>query len=174
MYGWLQEENTERSSGKPGPPDSKGSSGGPAFHDQDRNPYGITELDLTPRCPFCAKEMESEDAVICLHCGYNTRTRQHGATKRTYANTGSDIFKWMLPGIFCVVGIVALVGCICYLWLGLPDPNNEKIKEEWWKEFIRPAQVWGSILAGAFIFGLGVFAVNRLVLHPTPPETEKK
>jgi DNA-directed RNA polymerase subunit RPC12/RpoP len=172
-YGWLDDGKTDWSESA-GAQESKDNPGGVVYHHQDRNPYGVTELDLAPRCPHCAKELESEDAVICLHCGYNTQTRQHGATVRTYANTSGDQFKWLLPGILCVVGILAMIGAICYLWLGLPDPNNEKIKEEWWKEFIRPAQVWGSILAGFFIVGFGRFAVLRLVLYPTPPEMEKK
>ena len=43
--------------------------------EEDANPYGVTALDTAPRCPDCANEMESEDAIICLHCGYNSRTR---------------------------------------------------------------------------------------------------
>src|SRR5262249_12001216 len=37
------------------------------------NPYGVTTLDLTPRCPHCANEMVSEEAIICVYCGYNTQ-----------------------------------------------------------------------------------------------------
>src|SRR4051794_36128687 len=37
--------------------------------DEDANPYGMTFEDLSARCPECANAMESEDAVICLHCG---------------------------------------------------------------------------------------------------------
>src|SRR5947207_737731 len=40
--------------------------------DDEANPYGITTIDLSARCPNCANKMESEDAIICLHCGYNT------------------------------------------------------------------------------------------------------
>src|SRR5437588_12293152 len=49
--------------------------GAAAEADENDNPYGVTELDLAPRCPNCAEEMESHDAVVCLHCGYNTLTR---------------------------------------------------------------------------------------------------
>jgi DNA-directed RNA polymerase subunit RPC12/RpoP len=129
-----------------------------------QNPYGVTDLDLAPRCPFCAQEMESEDAIICLHCGYNTQTRSHPVVKRTYANTGGEIFMWLLPGIGCVVGILALIGFICYLWLQL-DPKHY---------FTQPAQIWGSIISGGIIFFLARFAIKRLILHPTPPEMEKK
>lgn len=138
-----------------------------------QNPYGITELDLAPRCPFCAQEMESEEAVICLHCGYNKQTRSLPAVTRTYANTPGEIFMWLLPGILCVVGILALIGLICYLWLSL-DPA--KSKTAWYGELgaVQALQVWGTIFSGFAIFILGMFAIRRLILHPTPPEMEKK
>src|SRR6516225_3042956 len=55
--------------------------------DQASNPYGVTKLDLAPRCPNCANEMESEEAVVCLFCGYNTLTRTWGKTKKVFALT---------------------------------------------------------------------------------------
>src|SRR5579864_2485051 len=36
----------------------------PGEEDDNPNPYGVTELDLAPRCPNCANEMESEEAVV--------------------------------------------------------------------------------------------------------------
>src|SRR5271165_804054 len=30
--------------------------------------YGVTELDIAPRCPNCANLMENEKAFICLFC----------------------------------------------------------------------------------------------------------
>src|SRR3982074_2033126 len=38
--------------------------------EEDDTPIGVTALDTAPRCPNCANEMESEEAVICLTCGY--------------------------------------------------------------------------------------------------------
>jgi hypothetical protein len=81
---------------------------------------------------------------------------------------------WSLPGLLCIAAIVALVLGIIYLWTGLPDPNSEKMRDSLWKEFARPAQLWGSIVAGFLIVGFGVFAFKRLVKNPKPPETEKK
>ena len=141
----------------------------PSSHSQ--NPYGVTDLDLAPRCPFCAQEMESEDAIICLHCGYNTQTRSHPAVKRTYANTGGEIFLWLLPGIGCAIGILALIGFVCYLWLQLDPKDYTKV---WYGDFIAPAQIWGSIVSAGVAFFLGRFAIKRLIFHPTPPEKEKK
>jgi hypothetical protein len=172
IYGFQSEEETLASYNAPG--EESSSAKGKSYSEQDRNPYGVTDLDLTPRCPFCAKEMESEEAIICVHCGYNTQTRSMGATKRTYANTGQDIFMWMLPGFGCILAIAALIGGIVYLLKFLPDPENPKLQEEWWIAFIRPAQWWGTIISLFLIFFAGSFAVKRLILHPTPPETEKK
>lgn len=135
----------------------------------DNNPYDVTELDLTPRCPFCAKELESEDSVICLHCGYNNQTRTSPAVARTYANTSGEIMLWLSPGIACVLGCLALGGAIAYLWLGL-DPKNPSDT----LGLIRASQIWGSVISAFAIFFAGRFAIKRLILHPTPPEMEKK
>ena len=40
------------------------------------NPYIVNTTNLAARCPFCAKEMADQNAIICLHCGYNTLTRE--------------------------------------------------------------------------------------------------
>jgi DNA-directed RNA polymerase subunit RPC12/RpoP len=168
MYGFKEESSAEAAEqAAPAPEKSK-------FMDTDHNPYAVTTLDLTPRCPFCAKEMESAEAIICLHCGYNTRTRAHSTTVRTYANTAGDLLKWLLPGILCVVGILALAGGIIWLWTSLPNPDDPKNKEAGDYFWVRPAQVWGSVVAGFMMFAAGSFAVYRLILHPTPPEVEKK
>jgi hypothetical protein len=172
MYGWLSEdENQKLIEGKaaaPAPSEIR-----PKYEDVSKNPYGLTQLDESLRCPFCAKEMET-DAVVCLHCGYNTQNRTHGKITRTYANTGSEQFMWSLPGIIAIVAIFAFIGVIVYLWTMLPDPNSKEYREVWWKDFIRAGQVWGSILSGFLIAGALFFAVKRLILNPKPPEKEKK
>src|SRR5262245_22810317 len=43
--------------------------------DDDSTGYQLGEFDLRARCPNCANLLESEDAIICLFCGYNTQTR---------------------------------------------------------------------------------------------------
>src|SRR5207249_1834496 len=49
--------------------------------DDDGKAYGVTHEELGARCPECANAMESETAKICLHCGYNTITRQRKTTR---------------------------------------------------------------------------------------------
>ena len=173
MYSFLSDEEAESKIGTvakpPGSPE-------PAAHGYDyidRNPYEVTDLDLAPRCPFCAKEMESADAIICLHCGYNTQTRMRPQVKRTYASTGQERLIWLLPGIVCTIVALAFVAFICYLWLAW-DKDDQKYKDEWYFGAIFPMQIWGTIISAFGIFLAGRFAVIRLVLHPNPPEFEKK
>jgi DNA-directed RNA polymerase subunit RPC12/RpoP len=174
MYNFVEETPAETPAKPAEPATPTQPKGGRKYEDIDHNPYAITTLDLTPRCPFCAQEMESKEAIICLHCGYNTQTRTHAVIVRTYANTFMDRFMWLLPGILCVVAIMILAGCIIYLWTALPNPDDPKEKEGLGAYWIRPAQVWGTVAAGFMIFFAGMFAVYRLILHPAPPEVEKK
>ena len=59
--------------------------------DEDASPYGITEDTFTPRCPQCANEMESREAVVCLYCGYNTvmRTQKRARAKSATSRGGT-------------------------------------------------------------------------------------
>src|SRR5262245_40920573 len=89
-----------KASAKPAPAPTPPPPAAAADDDEDgKNPYGITDLDLAPRCPNCASEMESEEAVVCLHCGYNTLTREWGKTEKVIATTGGEHFLYLLPGL---------------------------------------------------------------------------
>jgi hypothetical protein len=141
----------------------------------DENPYGITALDDIPRCPFCAKEMDNPDAIICLHCGYNTQTRSIARVKRVFATTFWDWFKWLSPGIACVLVVLALIASDLYFCFGL--------KKDWWdpmdewaetKSFSNGIRVWVTVMALGLMWVSAKFAFRRLVLNPRPPEIEKK
>jgi predicted Zn finger-like uncharacterized protein len=138
------------------------------------NPYGVTQLDLSPRCPHCAKEMESADAIVCLNCGYNTQTREHIRTKKTIQQTGQDKFMWLLPGLLCILLIFFCLGFDVFFVVGLLD---------WWKaiayDWELPSLAWGinvwvGIISLFIIFYAARFAVRRLILNPSPPEVEKR
>src|SRR6516164_9291454 len=88
--------------------------------DDNPNPYGITKLDIAPRCPNCANEMESEEAVICLYCGYNTLTRTWGKTDKVIEMTGGEHFMWLLPGLACALAIFLMVIFLILYCLVLP------------------------------------------------------
>lgn len=140
---------------------------------EDANPYGVTDIDLAPRCPHCAQEMEGEDAVICLNCGYNTQTREKGTVKLTIAHTPFEHFVWLLPGIVCGLVVIGFALFIAFLWLWM-DKAAQKDPEAWWTFFNAfPTQVWGSVISAGIIWLAGRFAFKRLVLHPKPPEKLK-
>ena len=128
--------------------------------------YGLTDTIIGPRCPECANELESEDSIICLHCGYNTRTRTRARTKKTYDTTGGDVFLWLLPGILCILGIILLlVFDIIY------SLNSDTWYGDEWYSFLasQPIIVWLWVLSLFIFFFLGRFAIKRLIFNNTPP-----
>jgi len=147
----------------------------PASSDEedDGKAYGITTEDLTPRCPECANEMESEDAVVCLHCGFNTLTRQKAKTRKVRHITGGQIFLWLLPGILAALGtILLIVFDILYLvkiedWVGTEGFLAYTLNN-------KGAKIWLSLTSVFVVSFLGRFAINRLILNPKPPEVEEK
>ncbi len=140
----------------------------------DRNPYGLEDISLKPRCPHCANEMPSATAVVCLNCGYNTQTRAHIRTKRTYENTPHDRFMWKLPGFLCAAAALGAIGFIVFLWVGL-HPLAEQNKSAWWTFFDALwFQIWMSVFCAAAAWFTGQMAYRRLVLEPEPPEFEKE
>jgi DNA-directed RNA polymerase subunit RPC12/RpoP len=139
--------------------------------EENQNPYEITETETSHRCPHCAAEFESEDAIICLSCGYNVETRDHIKIVKTVENTGSDQFLWLLPGILCVLAIFALIFLDLFWWLILP----EMFEEDDPIQFIAsaPITLWIVVMSLFGIFYAGRFAIRRLILNHTAPEKVK-
>jgi hypothetical protein len=135
-----------------------------------KNPYQLTDIQLSNRCPQCAAEMESPDAVICLNCGYNTQSRQRITTVRAYAHTPLDWAIWLAPGIGCALADLALIGLICFLWI--PAGLERVAGDAWWGHF--SIQIYGSALAAGVAWIAGKYAFRRLVQNPRPPEKFKK
>ena len=129
-------------------------------------------MDTTPRCPECANELESEDAVICLTCGYNTRTRVRAETKAVEDVTGMMVFLWLLPGILCVLLTLTLLTFDIFYTIKIyeyvADAWYEFISYRWFVIWF----VWAPTVA--LMVGCTTFAVKRLILHPKPPEKVKK
>jgi predicted Zn finger-like uncharacterized protein len=162
----------------------------PAADDKGENPYGVTTLDLAPRCPHCAEEMESEDAVICLHCGYNTITRTRHGTTKTVELTGSDYFMWYLPGIICIFVILWTLFYCFFHHFFLPylliEGWGEAVAAEgrWGAAsasstgclgylFHKGIEIWMWIVSGFIIFFCARFAIKRLIINRQPPEKVK-
>jgi hypothetical protein len=152
--------------GKPVPPGK----GGDHHEEEGSTPYAVTHLDLSPRCPHCAADME-EGAILCLHCGYNTQTRQHFETRRTLEHTGAEKVLWILPAVVCIILVLCLLGFIIFVWVQFPGLEKEN-KEAWWVVIVYGlfARIYSTVFSLAIMWTAGKFAFKRLVLHPTPPE----
>jgi DNA-directed RNA polymerase subunit M/transcription elongation factor TFIIS len=140
--------------------------------DEDASPYGITEDTFTPRCPQCANELESRDAVICLHCGYNIVTREKARMRKVRDITGWDKFVWLLPGIVCALVVVLLItGDIVYC-----VKIQDWIDIEAWYFFIAHLgiKIWLVLITIGIMYLAGKFAVRRLIFNYTPPEIEER
>jgi hypothetical protein len=135
----------------------------------DGKPYGVTTLDLTPRCPECAGEM-GEDDIVCLTCGFNTMSRERKSTIKAEDLTDFDYFIWRLPGIACLGGIMTLIGWAVW-WCVYIYPIAKEADQEWIGH--NGIKLWMIILCLFGIWHCGFFAFKRLILHPTPPDKEK-
>src|SRR5262249_8889096 len=89
--------------------------------EDDGKAYGVTDDKLGYRCPQCAAAIESEDAIICLNCGFTTQSRAQSRTRKIKETTGGDKFLWLLPGILCVVGIMMMIGYWFFHHFAMPD-----------------------------------------------------
>jgi hypothetical protein len=143
-------------------------------YEVDHNPYAVQDMSFAVRCPHCAGEMESDDATICLHCGYDRTKRERHNIVATYETTGMDYFLWLLPGIACAITVLLLLGFIVFLITALRGVlDSYKGEEPWWAFGLRAMQLWGSIFSLFIIFFCGRFAIRRLIFNPVPPERIK-
>jgi hypothetical protein len=142
--------------------------------DDDGGAYGsITEVEV-PRCPNCAKELESEKQVICLDCGFNNRTRSLNQIKRVQYKGFSDYLKWFAYPIFCtIVFIITLVMLILYYvkyrgW-AIDNRNEDTIA---WLLANQVSQIYIWVAALTIFWKCGRPAVTRFIFQPHPPEEE--
>ena len=139
--------------------------------------YGVTaeESDL-PRCPFCAKEMASETAVICMNCGYNTRTRLRPEVKKVHAHTGGDIFLHLLPGLACVLVILLLIVWDLIFMMKIEGWIKEDLQESdgTWVGGLNPGffKTMMSVFVIVCSFFLARIAYKRLVVQNKPKEKQ--
>jgi hypothetical protein len=138
--------------------------------DEDANPYTFTEEKLGNRCPNCANAMDSEDAVICLFCGYNTRSRTQSRMKKVRHISGWDVFFWLLPGIACVLALIGLITFDILYCIYI----NEWIDQEAWYSFIGSLgiKIWIVVPTLYLMYLATRFAIKRLIFNNMPPEVE--
>jgi DNA-directed RNA polymerase subunit RPC12/RpoP len=142
----------------------------PAEDDDDGKAYGMTDQSFLPRCAYCAKEMESEEQVVCLHCGYNHRTRQRIQTEKTMEPTAGEWFIHLLPGILCALVVLSQLASIALYWTWFPKMEAENDSEWWSIGFGLASRIWNTIISLFIIFFAGKFAIKRLILNARPPE----
>jgi zinc-ribbon domain len=139
----------------------------PDADDEGPDEYSFADHEETvPRCPHCANELEA-DAKICIHCGYSTVTRQRVETKKIIETTSGDQLAWLMPGLVAAFTVLLLLGMAVGYCFVLPD----MLKGGSWDWLSYGGfQVWFVIMCLFGMFFAGRFAVQRLILHPTPPE----
>ncbi len=139
--------------------------------DDDSTGYQLGEFDVRPRCPNCANLLESEEAVICLFCGYNTQTRTWGQTVKATAITGGQHFVYLLPGlIFLLLLILFIIGLLFFC---LEQPPLVAGTWAWFFDH-ESMRMWIIGISLGFMYAFGWLAVRRLMLNPRPKEIEKE
>lgn len=160
-----QPKSPEKPEKKPAPQDDDEEEGGK---------YEVTIEQEVPRCPNCAKELKSENQVICINCGFNNRTRALNRVKRVQHKGFMDYLKWHLYPIFCtIVVIITIVLLILYYvkyWQWAYDNRQEDTIA--WLLANQVAQIYIWVAALAIFWRCGKPAVTRFIFHPHPPEEE--
>src|SRR5262249_49535755 len=80
--------------------------------DEGANANPIEMVDAgedIPRCPHCAKDLEPPDAILCVHCGFNTVTRVKADSKKVWAPDASDWMTHLAPGIIALLIAIGLI-----------------------------------------------------------------
>jgi hypothetical protein len=160
--------------------------------DDGKNPYGVTETSLAPRCPHCAYELDPPDARICLNCGYDMIRRQRRPSIKTFDRTGGDWFWWLLPGILCFITFFLIIGFALYYHYELPyqvlvAKDADSLLKDRLKAFegdkdiaisaymFHPGiEIWLVVMGLVLMWKCAKFAFKRLVLNYLPPEKIKE
>jgi DNA-directed RNA polymerase subunit RPC12/RpoP len=140
--------------------------------EEDNVKYTLGDVDESHRCPNCANAMESEDAIVCLHCGYNTQTRTWGQTKKVVERKWMDWFWWHFPAYSALSVIIGKVTGALYYCLVMPYT----VQEDSWTAFFvdhESTRLWVVIFGLFTIWAEGWMVYWRLIIHPAPPEKTK-
>jgi len=147
----------------------------PPVLDEDDEPiggsYGVGNVDITFRCPNCAQPMLSDDATVCVYCGYNTLTREVGKTEKTFAVTGGEHVLHLAPGLvsaFFIVVIMYLLITYCVFLPGLVGGGKFEFLAH---ESLR---FWLATIGLGIIWRLGNLCFKYLVIQPKPKEKKKE
>jgi hypothetical protein len=137
---------------------------------EDDPGYVVTDIEQTSRCPYCAIDMEDPTSVVCLHCGYNTQTRQRMELKRTVEHTSGEKFMWLLPGIACAATTLFMLTAILLFWTWFPKLEIDFKEEGTSFLYGMGTRIWGSVFALFIAYFTTRFAIHRLMYDNVPPE----
>ena len=164
----------------PPPPPKK-----PFLDDDDDGPAQIEvvkdDLDV-PRCPHCAKELDPPDAIVCVHCGFNNRTRAKANTKKVWAPTAEDWIRHLLPGVVALLIVIGLIVLNVMSFMNMRDwlagsflEMDEKDAAGRQRFFVAPGAFIAFIAVPSILAAAPAarYAFRRLVLEPRPPEQIK-
>ena len=149
----------------------------------DPNKYTLVKSDDTlPRCPFCAQQMESHEARICLHCGYDTVKRGRPEVKQIYAPSAVEIFLWLLPAILAVLFMIGMWVWYLFFW----DLIVDWLDDSWFEDekgppptYIAAAspsffRIYHALLIIFICVPLVRFSIKRFFVNNLPPEKKIK
>ncbi len=132
--------------------------------------YGVDVEKEKIRCPFCAHELENDDDVLCMNCGYNLQTRDRLQSQVLEPISGQDYFLWHLPAGLCCLAIIGLIVFLIMVWGGEPSfgDNFDWLQDKEW------ARIYTTVICLALMWPAGYYAFKRFVLNPHPPAREKR
>jgi predicted Zn finger-like uncharacterized protein len=155
----------------------------PPDEEYDPNRYvPEVNLDTLPRCPFCAHEMASMEARICLNCGFDVQKRQRPEVRHIYAPTGVQIFLWLLPAIMTILVMIGMVVWYLFFWKLIEGWMDDSIFEDEKgppKTFIAGlspgmCRLYHALLIVVLYVPMTKFAYKRLIKNYLPPERKIK
>ncbi|HVK14336.1 MAG TPA: hypothetical protein VM597_36685 [Gemmataceae bacterium] len=138
--------------------------------------------DAIARCPFCAMQLESNEARICLNCGYDTVKRQRPEVKQVYAHTGFELFMWWLPAIMCILIMIGSIVWYLFFWQLIPG----WLEDSWFEDEKGPPptyigaaspgffRLYHAILIAFIWVPLIRFTYKRLFVFNKPPDKKMK
>lgn len=150
------------------------------------NPLGLVyEGEDVPRCPFCAKELDPPDAVVCIHCGFNNVTRVRAESKKVWAPDSSDWMNHLGPGVLMLVIFIGLIVLDVIVLINMEDWLRGTFLESDTADVTDPSKKKLYVKPGAFITLIyaatvmpiiytGRFAFKRLAIDYMPTEKLKK
>ena len=142
----------------------------------------IADGEDIPRCAFCAQELDPPDALVCIHCGFNSQTRVRAESKKVWAPDANDYLNHLGPGVLALLICIAIItlDVICYTnmrdWMTGTFLQKDDTGPDGSKGFyIKPGAFITLILAITVmpIIGTARFAIKRLIIDNKPAERVK-